>query len=315
VNRSQLFVLLTLASLPACSAEDDQAPRPPVDAGRDRMGPRADGQGDKLDASGGSYADEASTGPEPDAVGTDQSSPPDSSNPPGDVVVPPPDRSGPADGSGPPSSDAAPPPFDIASDSTLASCAVTFTVSGVSWMAPEGGAADAQARAVRLVGDAANIGFWAPAAGVLLTEVLSGTWSGSAVFRDGQLTEFKFVKFSGAAPEWESWLPYDSNRSLRVECFGDGGIVRDAGDALHDGPGLRDEAGDAFGGDAALPRDVAGDATTEGGTIDATADGTSIDAADLPEGGSAEGGQVVPVPARGRSYAGVFGVRPADATK
>ena len=307
VTRSQAIAVLGLAVLSACSAADPPAERP-ADAGRDRRTtPRADGSSaDRLDANGGSYADETSTPPEPDGATLDATVPPDGTMPPPDAGSPIADGSGPRpDGSGPPA-DASPPSVDGAADQAGTSCLVTFTVHGVRWEA-EGGAVDAQgSRVVRLVGDAANLGSWAPMQGVPLVETTPGTWSGNATFRDQQLTEFKFVKLEGSTPEWESWQPYDSNRSLRVECWDDGGTLRDASEGGDDtGPGDARADGDASPGDAPP------DASLTDGAVDASGSDAVNDAA---ESGSSDA-LVTPVPARGKSYVGVFGVRPPDATK
>jgi len=326
VNRFQIIAVLgltALPALPACSAADDvPGDRPQADAGRDtRTTVRADGPStDRLDAIGGGYADEASTTPDPDVTVPDAPSPPpDAPDPPTDAPPPPPD------GSSPPPIDATlPPPMDVTPDQAVLSCLVSFTVNGVVWSAPEGGTLDAQSgRAVRLVGDAANLGSWAPSGGVLLTEISSGNWSGTATFRDQQSIEFKFVKFEGTTPEWENWLPYDSNRSLRVECFGDAGVLRDASHA--DATTVSDGAADrATDGDASSVSDVAGDATDNDGAHDTTADATAhdgalldatADAIDAVDAGAPSDARVIPVPARGRTYVGVFGVRPPDATK
>jgi hypothetical protein len=313
VNRLKIMALVGLGALQACSASDDAPERPPVDAGRDtRTTPRADAPGaDRLDA-GGADAEETSAPPVPDAGA------PDATLPPPDVTSPPPDAGPPEvgpplDRTPPPPPSDAPPLPDGTMDATLPSCVVTFTVSGVRWDAPEGGAdAQAGARIVRLVGDAANIGSWMPTAGVPLTETVSGTWSGTAVFRDQQLTEFKFVKVEGVTPEWETWTPYDSNRSLRVDCFGDGGGPGDAGgaDAMGDAPADRS---DGDGASVDIVSDNGGDATSD---APAPPDADVNDA----EGGAQDAGapddvRVVPVPARGKTYTGVFGVRPLDATK
>jgi hypothetical protein len=310
VNRLQLTAALGIVALSACSAADGMPPeRPPADAGRDtRTTVRSDAQGtDRRDGGGGSDADDASTTPEPDVAN------PDAPSPPRDVAIPPPDGSSmPPDGSGPPPVDAPPP--DGTPDHLIASCLVSFTVHGVVWQAPEAGAGDAQSpgRMVRLVGDATNLGSWAPTAGVLLTEISAGTWSGTASFRDQQLTEFKFVKLRGTTPEWETWLPFDSNRSLRVECFGD------AGDAV-DAPTATDVAGDRAIQDDAPASDAVADRGND--TIDAASDGPTADAtpvdatADAIDAAAPSDAPVVPVPARGRTYVGVFGVRPPDATK
>jgi hypothetical protein len=236
-----------------------------------------------------------------------------------DGTVPPPDGPAPPDGAPPPDGVVPPPgdalpPLDGSPDQAVPSCLVTFTVKGVRWDAPEGGV-DAQVtgRAVRLVGDAANIGSWTPTAGAVLTETSPGTWSGTVTFRDQQLTEFKFVKLDGITPEWETWTPFDSNRSFYVECFADGGAARDAADAGTDADafGVADGSGDrAADGDAAM-NDASGD-TQDGPRGDAGAFDADTNAQDS---GATGDGRVVAVPARGRSYVGDFGVRPPDATK
>jgi hypothetical protein len=329
VKRLQIIGILGLLAFQACSAGDEKPDdEDVVDAGRDvKPTPRADAQGDELDASGGSYADEASVPPEPDAAQ------PDTISTPGDVIVPPPDvldvqaDIAVPDGSMPPPDAPPPPPVDAPPDQVVATCLVTFTVNGVSWAPPEGGLPDAQVagRVVRLVGDAVNIGSWAPTAGLLLTETTPGTWSGTTSFRDQQLTEFKFVKLEGATPEWENWLPYDSNRSLRVECEGDAGVLRDAADVTASDATPTDGESDTRGGDA-TSSDAGGDIPNHDGPSDGGADGAASDAtadagADandggtLQDGGAVSDGPVIPVPARGQRYVGTFGVRPADATK
>ena len=318
MNRLQMIVLVGLAALQACSAADDVPERPDGDAGRDvKTTPRTDAPvADRLDARGAD-AEETSPPPDPDDASPDVTvPPPDVTEPPPDAGVPeigpPLDRNPP-----PPPVDGPPPPPDTATDvQPPATCVVTFTVSGVHWNAPEGGPdAQAGARVVRLVGDAANIGSWTPTAGVLLAETVSGTWSGTAVFRDQQVTEFKFVKLEGVTPEWESWTPFDSNRSLRVECFADGGGAGDAADVANDAGGVGDAIADRADGDA--PVDVSSDV----GASDTTGDATSIDAgandadAGALDADAAGDAPVVPIPARGKSYSGVFNVRPPDATK
>jgi hypothetical protein len=311
VNRLSVIALVGFLALEACSAAGD-VPERPEDAGRDvKTSPRADAQSaDRLDASGGSYADETSGPPGPDAET------PDTSSPPPDSGAPPSDGARPPDGIIPPPSDA-PPRFDAGTDQTAPSCLVTFTVNGVSWSAPEGGADARGTRVVRLVGDAPNIGAWAPTAGVLLGETAPGTWSGTATFRDQQLTEFKFVKLDGITPEWESWLPFDSNRSLRVECSADGGVLRDAADVGADNDAFigADAAADMGADGDGVPPDAAVD-TRASDTASGSLDGDAADGGrDAPDSSAPGDGGVVPVPARGRSYVGSFGVRPLDATK
>ncbi|MET0595693.1 MAG: hypothetical protein ABW133_23550, partial [Polyangiaceae bacterium] len=139
--------------------------------------------------------------------------------------------------------------------------------------------------------------------GVPLAETGSGVWSGTASLRDQQLIEFKFVKLQGSTPEWEGWQPYDSNRSLRVECTGEGGVLTDAGDGAAPPADAADDAPDA-----ALDAPPA-DASIADGGVDAPPDTATADAVDATSDSPAPG------PARGRSYTGVFGVRPPDATK
>jgi hypothetical protein len=327
VKRLQIIVVLGLAALQACSAADETPLHEDGgDAGHDvKPTPRADAQGaDQLDASGGSYADEASVPPDPDVAEPDAISPPPDVAPP-DVPDARPDVPNP-DGSVPPSDTPPPPPVDAPPDQVIVSCLVSFTVNGVQWDPPEGGLTDAQVagRLVRLVGDAANIGSWSPTAGVALTESTPGTWSGTATFRDQQLTEFKFVKLEGSTPEWEIWLPYDSNRSLRVECEGDAGVLSDASDVAAGDVTATDGESDARDGDAtssdAISDAASHDGPTDGADVvasDATADG-GVDANDggaSQDGGAVSDGRVIPVPAHGQHYVGTFGVRPGDATK
>jgi hypothetical protein len=326
VKRTSIIaVVLGLAVLQACSATDDAIDRPEPDAGRDaKPTVRADAQGaDRLDASGDSAADGGSTTPPPDAAVPDTATPPpDGPTTEPDVAVPPrPDAPPP-----PPPDAQPPPPIDAAQDLPQpVSCVVTFTVSGVRWDPPEAGAPDASgAHTVRLVGDVANLGSWNPASGVLLTETMPGTWSGTAIFRDEQLTEFKFVKLEGTTPEWDSWQPYDSNRSLRVECLGDAGTLRDASDAAVTADASSDAA-DAKS-DGLVSNDAEMDSRgSDGHVIEASTDGASDSTAvadgapdgmgDASEVGTLPDGAIIPVPARGQSYQGVFGVRPPDATK
>jgi hypothetical protein len=304
--------MLAMIAVPACSAADDAADRPPADAGRDTR-VRYDVEVDRRDAR---ESDGAGDGETPGADATpDLLPPPDALDAPvvadaaAETSVP--DAT--VDGAAPRDADATSTPGDAAVDPTITTCLVSFTVTGVRWDA-EGGAPDGQAsaRVVRLVGDAANLGSWSPTAGLLLMESGAGTWSGAATFRDQQIIEFKFVKLEGVTPEWETWQPFDSNRSLRVECTGDAGAL-DATEgglsdvATNDGADVASDAADASSTDAP-PSDAAPpDATPLDATSDAAGDDATSDAiADV---------RVTTGPARGRSYTGVFGVRPADATK
>ena len=137
-------------------------------------------------------------------------------------------------------------PFDAPRDSPIVGCTVDFTVSGVAWD-EDGAAGDGGARGVRLVGDIGSLGAWEPALGVPLIEKAPGAWSASIALADRLTIEFKFVKMeSGRAPQWEQWLPFDSNRSLKVDCASDGGTVWiDA--ATEAGPGSR-AVGRSYGG-------------------------------------------------------------------
>jgi hypothetical protein len=116
---------------------------------------------------------------------------------------------------------------DAPGDPPIVGCTVDFTVSGVSW--DDNGppdAADSGLRVVRLVGDASALGAWDPGSGPPMIEKAPGAWSTSVALADHVALEFKFVKVdAGRAPEWEQWPPFDSNRSLLVECSADGGTV------------------------------------------------------------------------------------------
>ena len=229
MNRLQIIAVLGLSALPGRSAANDvPGDRPPVDAGRDtRTTVRSDAPAsNRLDASGGSYADEAST-PEPDVAV------PDVPSPPPDVAVPPPDGSPPPpDGTSPPPIDSPPPPpVDVTPQSGRRFVSRQFHRQrrclvdagrrhrGRAVARPPGASRrrrreprfmDADRRSASHRDFARNL-------------------VGHDDFRDQQLTEFKFVKLEGRRP-WENWLPYDSNQSLRVECFGDAG-ASDAADA------------------------------------------------------------------------------------
>jgi hypothetical protein len=80
-----------------------------------------------------------------------------------------------------------------------------------------------------------------------MTEKAPGAWSTNVRLVQELTLEFKFVKMvSGSAPEWEQWLPFDSNRSLMVDCSLDGGTVWvDA--ATETGPAHR-AVGRSYGG-------------------------------------------------------------------
>jgi hypothetical protein len=119
---------------------------------------------------------------------------------------------------------------DVLSDATpdvpIVGCNVDFTVSGVVWEddAPFD-AGDGGDRVVRLVGNVGALGSWTPTSGLPMTEKAPGAWSAAVALPEEIALEFKFVKMaSGRAAEWE-WLPFDSNRSLLVECTADGGTV------------------------------------------------------------------------------------------
>jgi hypothetical protein len=110
-------------------------------------------------------------------------------------------------------------------DPPIVGCTVDFTVSGVTWDTDRA-AEDGGARTVRLVGDIGTLGAWSPASGIAMTEKAPGAWSMTIWLTDRLTIEFKFVKLDGALPpEWEAWLPLDSNRSLRVDCGADGGPI------------------------------------------------------------------------------------------
>ena len=115
--------------------------------------------------------------------------------------------------------------FDAQRDAPVVGCDVDFTVSGVTWD-DDGATGDGGSRGVRLVGDIGLIGAWEPTSGLLLLEKAPGAWSASIHLADRLAIEFKFVKTeSGRPPEWEEWPPFNSNRSLMVDCTADGGTV------------------------------------------------------------------------------------------
>ena len=134
---------------------------------------------------------------------------------------------------------------DAVTDPPITGCTVDFTVSGVSW--DDETPVETGARVVRLVGSADSIGAWDPVHGLAMIERAPGAWATSVRLSDGAPLEFKFVKVDGgSAPEWEQWLPFDSNRSLRVDCASDGGVIWvDAGTDA--GPALR-AVGRSYGG-------------------------------------------------------------------
>ena len=112
-------------------------------------------------------------------------------------------------------------------DPPIVGCTVDFTVSGVTW--DDESAADAGeggAPMVRLVGDVGTLGAWSPTSGLAMTEKAPGAWSTTIWLSDHLIIEFKFVKQGGVRPpEWEAWLPAESNRSLLVDCRADGGPI------------------------------------------------------------------------------------------
>jgi hypothetical protein len=80
-----------------------------------------------------------------------------------------------------------------------------------------------------------------------MTEKAPGAWSVSVPLADKLAIEFKFVKVqSGRAPEWEQWLPFDSNRSLSIDCAAEGGTVWI--DAASDAGAANRAVGRSYGG-------------------------------------------------------------------
>jgi hypothetical protein len=141
------------------------------------------------------------------------------------------------------SSDA--PSTDMTGDPPIVGCTADFTVSGVTW---DGGATeDSGARVVRLVGDNGALGAWSPEVGPAMSEKAPGAWSVTVALPDKIAIEFKFVKVQSALPpEWEQWLPFDSNRSMSVDCGAEGGTTWiDA--ATEAGPASR-AVGRSYGG-------------------------------------------------------------------
>jgi hypothetical protein len=136
---------------------------------------------------------------------------------------------------------------DAFGDPSIVACSVEFTVSGVTWEEDGRADGDGGAPGVRLVGDIAALGAWAPEGGRAMIEKAPGAWSASVVLFGETVVEFKFVKvYAAGAVEWEQWLPFDSNRSLRVACASDGGTFWiDA--ATEAGPAQR-AVGRSYGG-------------------------------------------------------------------
>jgi hypothetical protein len=108
-------------------------------------------------------------------------------------------------------------------------CSVTFTVHGVTFPPPEGGAAtdagDASSPAVYVVGSDSALGgtipVWTITAGLLLHQEPSAadTWTGSVVLTDQEQIIFKFVEVTPENPMgWESLGSPFTNRSLKVDC-------------------------------------------------------------------------------------------------
>jgi hypothetical protein len=108
-------------------------------------------------------------------------------------------------------------------------CSVTFTVHGVTFSPPEGGAAtdagDASSPAVYVVGSDSALGgtipVWTITAGLLLHQEPSAadTWTGSVVLTDQEQIIFKFVEVTPENPMgWESLGSPFTNRSLKVDC-------------------------------------------------------------------------------------------------
>jgi hypothetical protein len=124
-------------------------------------------------------------------------------------------------------------PRDGPPDRVTLGCTVELTVTGVAWDVVDGphdarreedAGREGGARGVKIVGDLPALGMWDPAMALSLVEKGPGTWSVVVVLSDGLPLQFKFVKLDPAhAPEWESWEPFDSNRSMRIDCAIDGG--------------------------------------------------------------------------------------------
>jgi hypothetical protein len=117
-------------------------------------------------------------------------------------------------------------PLDASGDPPIVGCSVDFTVSGVAWDEDGSTEGDGGARVLHLVGNVGSLGAWSAEAGRAMTEKAPGAWSVGVALSDKVAIEFKFVKVpSGRAPQWEEWLPFDSNRSLLVACTAEGGTV------------------------------------------------------------------------------------------
>jgi hypothetical protein len=138
-------------------------------------------------------------------------------------------------------------PVDTPRDPPIVGCTVDFIVSGVTWGDDGPTGADGGVRVVRLVGDAGSLGAWEPSAGLPMSERAPGAWSTTVTLADALVLEFKFVKMeSGRAPEWEEWLPFDSNRSFMVDCAAEGGTVWV--DAATDAGPVNRAVGRSYGG-------------------------------------------------------------------
>jgi hypothetical protein len=275
MTKRQFSLLLGLVGQAGCVIYDDALQREASDNGADAAGdgavaardadaaardgvmPEAEAsrdapidQGEVRDGANGDDARDATNldanGPDADGSSDGSGGSPDvtSSDAPLDAAV-----DGAADASDGATIDAANDRSDAADavgDPPIVGCTVDFTVSGVTW---DGGTAaeDGGMHGVHLVGDVGQLGAWSPDAGRSMTEKAPGAWSTSIVLDDRLIVEFKFVKVrSGAQPEWEQWPPFDSNRSLLVDCGADGGTVWvDA--ATEAGPASR-AVGRSYGG-------------------------------------------------------------------
>ena len=251
MTKRQFSVLLGLVGQTGCLVYDEtlrrdfsdaaldafrDGPRPATDAPRDSSA-RTDASALDVEPSGDASAD-ASTGDDGSSTDTrdaidantadgvrDATTDPiaDGSLPEGSADVQADMAAG--DGGGAGGDDATDAPFDAPSDRPIVGCTVDFTVSGVTWD-EAGPTSDSGSRGVRLVGDIGSIGAWEPTLGVSLMEKAPGAWSASLHLSDRLTLQFKFVKMeSSRPPEWEEWLPFDSNRSLMVDCVSDGGTV------------------------------------------------------------------------------------------
>ncbi|UUZ56275.1 hypothetical protein LP419_14200 [Massilia sp. H-1] len=86
----------------------------------------------------------------------------------------------------------------LAVTTTGAGCQIRFTIANANTVTGQ---------ALRVVGNQAAIGSWAPASGFALTIQGSGAnvpWTGTVTLPPGTAVQYKYVKWNGTAATWES---------------------------------------------------------------------------------------------------------------